>query len=193
MMCRFIQIRTASSRNIVVHGLEAAGKSVVTKAVLDAVSTTPMNQDPEDEGAGDLRYAIVRSAECIGGRHLLEQTVGAVAKAIAWRGSIGRCENIAQLLVELGRLIESWTSCTRDEGRRKLVLVFDAIDHQRDAPPTLLPALARLGEGVGSPRRNSQTSHTNSSTDPLHYLHIYCDLPTTQFFTFSRCSAHPFP
>jgi origin recognition complex subunit 5 len=28
------------------------------------------------------------------------------------------------------------------------VLVFDGIDQQREAPPTLLPALARLGEFV---------------------------------------------
>jgi hypothetical protein len=35
------------------------------------------------------------------------------------------------------------------EGRKgRFVLVFDGIDQQRDAPPTLLPALARLGEIV---------------------------------------------
>lgn len=36
---------------------------------------------------------------------------------------------------------------TQPEGRH-FVLVFDAIDHQKEAPPTLLPALARLSEMV---------------------------------------------
>lgn len=31
---------------------------------------------------------------------------------------------------------------------RHFVLVFDAIDRQKEAPPTLLPALARLSEIV---------------------------------------------
>jgi origin recognition complex subunit 5 len=30
----------------------------------------------------------------------------------------------------------------------KFVLVFDGIDAQREAPPTLIPALARFGEMV---------------------------------------------
>ncbi len=41
--------------------------------------------------------------------------------------------------------MEYWTSSDRT---RRLVLVFDGIDRQKDAPPTLLPALARLGEVV---------------------------------------------
>jgi hypothetical protein len=94
----------------------------------------------------------VRSAECIGGRHLLEQTVGTVAKALEWKGNVGRCENLAQLVVELGRLLETWTDTEQNKGRR-LALVFDGIDNQRDAPPTLLPALARLGEVVSCGRK----------------------------------------
>lgn len=53
-------------------------------------------------------------------------------------------------MVELGRLLESWTES--EEAHKKLVLVFDGIDRQKDAPPTLLPALARLGEIVGFDR-----------------------------------------
>ncbi len=80
---------------------------------------------------------------------MLEQTVGAVAKALQFKGNIGRCENIAQLVVEVGRLLEDWAMSKEDEaGRQRFVLVFDSIDHQRDAPPTLLPALARFGEIV---------------------------------------------
>ena len=50
-----------------------------------------------------------------------------------------RCENISALAVHLQRLLE---------GQEKFALVFDGVDKQRDAPPTLLPALARLGEFV---------------------------------------------
>jgi len=50
-----------------------------------------------------------------------------------------RCENIGALAVQLQRLLN---------GIEKFVLVFDGIDHQREAPPTLLPALARFGESV---------------------------------------------
>ncbi|KAL8876158.1 MAG: hypothetical protein Q9198_005595, partial [Flavoplaca austrocitrina] len=34
------------------------------------------------------------------------------------------------------------------EDQKKFILVFDNIDRQREAAPTLLPALARLGELV---------------------------------------------
>jgi origin recognition complex subunit 5 len=146
------QIRGAPSKNIVLYGLKATGKSAITKALLKELSTKSgdglVNGDsdlPQDQ----LRYAIIKSAECITGRHLLEQTVGAVAKAVNWQGNMGRCENVAQLVVEIGRMLESWTTSDEDEAtNRRLVLVFDGIDHQREAPPTLLPALARLGEVV---------------------------------------------
>jgi len=50
-----------------------------------------------------------------------------------------RCENIGALAVQLQRLLS---------GIEKFVLVFDGIDHQREAPPTLLPAMARFSEYV---------------------------------------------
>ena len=140
-----------------VHGLGSTGKSTVTKAVLDTLSSTA-NEASEDENS-DLRYAIVRSSECIGGRHLLEQTVGAAAKALESKGNIGRCENLAQLVVELGRLLEKWRMDAEGGEKRRLVLVFDGIDNQRDAPPTLLPALARLGEVVSEHQSFEETCH----------------------------------
>ena len=51
----------------------------------------------------------------------------------------GRCENISALVVQLQRMLE---------GRDKFILVFDGIDRQREAAPTLLPAISRLGEIV---------------------------------------------
>ena len=53
----------------------------------------------------------------------------------------GRCDSISAFVVQLQRLLE---------GKGNFILVFDGIDHQREAAPTLLPALARLGEIVSS-------------------------------------------
>lgn len=157
------------------YGLTATGKSAITKAVLEALAQGPdPENDPTDDADADmegphLRYAIVKSAECITGRHLLERTVAAVADAVGWTGVLGRCENLAQLGVVLGKLLEG----VREGGgsRDKFVLVFDGIDAQRDAPPTLLPALARMGEvvrrllhsGVDSFKRVKQWSRTKQS------------------------------
>lgn len=55
----------------------------------------------------------------------------------------GRCENVSTLVAHLQRLLEHETE--------RFVLVFDGIDKQRESPPTLLPALARLSEFVCSP------------------------------------------
>ncbi|PVH80902.1 hypothetical protein DL98DRAFT_654352 [Cadophora sp. DSE1049] len=146
-LATLISVRGAGSRNLVLHGLEATGKSAITKALLEELSN-PLTKGETNGTKHDdsLRFAIVKSAECIGGRHLLEQTVGAVARAMEWKDNVGRCENLAQLAVELGRLVDSWTA-SGDEGKvRRFVLVFDGIDRQKDAPPTLLQALGRLGE-----------------------------------------------
>ncbi|OWO98683.1 origin recognition complex subunit Orc [Marssonina coronariae] len=151
-LAALLSIRGIGSRNIVLHGLEATGKSAILKALLEELSDSSSDRrtkssvgHPEDS----LRYAVVKSAECIGGRHLLEQTVGAVSKAVGWKDNVGRCENLSQLTVELGKLLDGWaTSAAAEEQgvKQRFVLVFDGIDRQRDAPPTLLPALARLGE-----------------------------------------------
>lgn len=145
------QISTASCRNITLHGLEATGKSAITKAVLEALSANTPAQigDSDDHFNNELRYAIIKSAECITGRHLLEQTIGTVAKAVEWKGTIPRCENLAQLVVEVGKLLDGWTAMNEVQAaKQRFVLVFDGIDRQKEAPPTMLPALARMGEIV---------------------------------------------
>jgi origin recognition complex subunit 5 len=91
---------------------------------------------------------MIRSAECITARHLFEQTVGTVAKAVGWTKAVGRCENLPQLVVELSKCMGEWTESGDEDTKRRLVLVFDGIDHQREMTATLLPALARLGEIV---------------------------------------------
>ncbi|QSZ32677.1 hypothetical protein DSL72_002256 [Monilinia vaccinii-corymbosi] len=148
-LATLLAISTAPSKNVVLHGLEATGKSTITKAILEALSSNPpaQNDVPEEQFDNELQYAIIKSAACISGRHLLEQTIGAVAKAVEWSGVMPRCENLAQLVVEVGKLLEGWTATNEAQAaRQRFVLVFDGIDRQREAPPTMLPALARMGE-----------------------------------------------
>jgi len=93
-------------------------------------------------------HAIINSRECITARHLFERTIASCADVIGDpvvetinRDGFGRCENISVLTVQLQLLLN---------GRQKFILVLDGIDRQREASPTLLPALARLGEIVWS-------------------------------------------
>jgi origin recognition complex subunit 5 len=96
-----------------------------------------------------VSHAIIRSQECITVRHLLERTIAACGNVISHtsrddnEGVGGRCENTSALAHQLQLLLKGTTE--------QLVLVFDGVDRQREATPTLLPALARLGESVRGP------------------------------------------
>ncbi|ERS95027.1 hypothetical protein HMPREF1624_08516 [Sporothrix schenckii ATCC 58251] len=137
--------------NIVVHGTEATGKSAVTAGVLDMFSSAVAPGAATDAGlangglASSLDYAIVDSNKCVTARHLFERTVAKVSDSVRYLGpKARRCETLSQLTVELSNMLqysehpENW----------RFVLVFDAIDRQRDAPATLLPGLARLSEVI---------------------------------------------
>ncbi|CAK7229145.1 hypothetical protein SBRCBS47491_007148 [Sporothrix bragantina] len=132
------------SGNIVIHGTEASGKSAVTAAVLDVLSRTNQNGGT-DADEGFLDYAVVDSNKCVTARHLFERTVAKVADAVRHLGPRSRrCETLSQLTVELSNLLKYGER----PQERHLVLVFDAVDRQRDAPSTLLPGLARLPEVI---------------------------------------------
>lgn len=119
---------------LVLHGLQATGKTAVTKAVLQALK---------------IPHAVIESRECITGRQLLERSFAASVEALSAQqinaeidiSAYGRCENLSALHVNLQRLLEN---------QRSFTLVFDGIDQQREAPSTLIPALARFGETVGT-------------------------------------------
>lgn len=101
----------------------------------------------------NTRHAIVRSTECITGRHLLTKilwgTLEALGKKEEWeRFGRGRCEHVSTLVVLLGECLGSLPTDGNEDGKGKFVLVLDGIDKQREAPPTLLSALARLGDVV---------------------------------------------
>jgi origin recognition complex subunit 5 len=190
-----MQIRGAPNRNLVLYGLEATGKTAITKALLDALSSQPTSKSVNGHAEfseDELRYAIVKSAECVSGRHLLEQTVGAVAKAVDWSGNVGRCENLAQLVVEIGRLLEGWTQLnTTGRVKQRFVLVFDGIDRQRDATPTLLPSLAKLGEIVRY--ECIQIQFILMVPDPKHHHNLHRHRPPTQLPPPSGRATYPFP
>ena len=91
-----------------------------------------------------VKTCHINSIECITARHLFESAVGKVADALQWETRPSRCETVSQLTVELSKMLKY---TPRPETFR-FVLVFDGVDRQRDAPATLLPALARLAEIV---------------------------------------------
>ncbi|WPH04263.1 Hypothetical protein R9X50_00715200 [Acrodontium crateriforme] len=135
--CRDVQIRQLSCllspslpspSTVVIYGPPSTGKTTTTASHLQKQN---------------LRHTIVRCRECVTGRHLLEKIVGQVYQTLQEEGRDGtfggRCESIGTLAVHLQRALSNG---------EKFVLVLDEIDKQREAPPTLLPALARMGETI---------------------------------------------
>lgn len=146
-----IQPSLAPCGNIAIHGTEASGKSAVTAGVLEMLSSAAQldaSADTSSDAAAresSLDYAIVDSNKCVTARHLFERTVAKVSDAVRYLGpKARRCETLSQLTVELSNMLKYGDH--PDDWR--FVLVFDAIDRQRDAPTTLLPGLARLSEVV---------------------------------------------
>jgi origin recognition complex subunit 5 len=182
---------------LVLYGLEATGKSAIVQAVLEALASTSGTaldgHAGEDTDEEIVQFAIVKSAESITGRHLLEQTVGSVAKAVDWKGKIGRCESLAQFVVELGRILNNHGPNAISDAKQRFVLVFDGIDSQREPPPTLLPALARLGEMVSGSPSKATISVLIDDLDFKPHDRFHSDSPAPKLPTFSRHSTYPFP
>lgn len=116
---------------LLVHGLEATGKSLTIINTIKSLG---------------VPSAFAGSKECITARHLLERALAAAINALdgtedgeTMTSFDGRCDSISAFVVQLQYLLE---------GKGRFTLVFDGIDRQREAPPTLLPAIARLGEIV---------------------------------------------
>lgn len=114
---------------MIVHGSESTGKTGLLKAYLEL---------------SGLKHAFIPCSECITGRHLLERTLAACTDAVEKANDVSfdgiipsRCENLSSLTSSLERLLE---------GIDKFVLVLDGVDEQREAPATLLPTMARLGQ-----------------------------------------------
>ncbi|KAL7928704.1 origin recognition complex subunit 5 C-terminus domain-containing protein [Trichoderma chlorosporum] len=139
----------APCRNLVIHGSEATGKSSVTNQLLVQLS---QNNRTADSRANNLVHATVDVARCISGRHFFESIIVAVTDSLrSWNGSSDgdissqRCETLAQLAASLGVIFDE--PQLKDE-LTNFILVLDGMDKQRDPPPTLMPALARLCETI---------------------------------------------
>lgn len=170
--CRALQIRhllallspnLPSASTILLHGIEATGKSLTINAVLAAIDTSS---------------AVVRSQECITTRHLLERTIAVVRETLAAHGQLeeansldGRCESISAFILKLQHLLE---------GKEKFIVVFDGIDRQPEAAPTLLPAITRLGEILP----NLTTILITTTAQP-HLLH-HAGIPHIHFPPYTR-------
>ncbi len=113
-----------------------------------------LNRAPEDAGTADtpghtsglpaIGYALVDATKCVTVQHLFERTLTLAARAVGCSATrTKRCDSLAQLAIDLGAILQQAT-----HGGWRFVLVFDAIDRQRDAPFGLLPGLARLAEVV---------------------------------------------
>ncbi|KAG6030589.1 hypothetical protein E4U41_007797, partial [Claviceps citrina] len=138
----------AQCRNIVLYGTEATGKSSIAEGVLARVAESTRSGPGPGPRFG---HAVVNAAQCITGRHLLERIVASVAEVVRQgRGRAGRCESLAQLCVTLAAMLGDADADADAGAGSRFVLVLDAVDRQRDAPPTLLPGLARLSEVIPS-------------------------------------------
>ncbi|PON21167.1 hypothetical protein TGAM01_v210016 [Trichoderma gamsii] len=143
----------APCRNLVLHGSEATGKSSVTAQLLARLAQHDSTGDSAASNrAPALVYATVDVARCISARHFFEGIIVAVTSALnAWDGTEDsdnlpqRCETLAQLAASLSSIFDQPRI---KDNLKHFVLVLDGMDKQRDAPPTLMPALARLCETI---------------------------------------------
>ncbi|KAF8445423.1 origin recognition complex subunit 5 C-terminus-domain-containing protein [Terfezia claveryi] len=135
--CRTLQLRQLSALldpdlpsppSIILYGLEATGKSLLTKALLDGSETT---------------YSWVACHECITARHLTERIASQVKDAVREKEDV----QLEKDVLDSGNPGQGGDGDGGDiDVEKKHVLVLDRIDRQREATPISLAGLARLGE-----------------------------------------------
>ncbi|KIW46082.1 uncharacterized protein PV06_01773 [Exophiala oligosperma] len=114
---------------LVANGLENTSKTEIILNILEKAN---------------VQHALIRGRECLTQRHLLSKIFAACIAGLEQESHLeqyDRVDSINALLGNLRRLSE------RDR-ERKFVVVIEAIDKLKQAGPTLLPALARLGDQV---------------------------------------------
>ncbi|KAJ9617023.1 hypothetical protein H2200_000744 [Cladophialophora chaetospira] len=112
---------------LVAYGLEQSSKRQVINSVLQA---------------REIAHTIIKSKECLSQRHLLSKIFAASITTLGHGGQIEQYEktdNINSLLGNLRKLFERLE-------RVKFVVILEDADELRQPGPTLLPALARLGD-----------------------------------------------
>ncbi|KAH0610798.1 uncharacterized protein H6S33_011225 [Morchella sextelata] len=125
-----------SPPSIIVHGLEATGKSLIVRAFLEAA---------------ECRFAWVPCNECVTARHLTQR----VAAAVGGGEEAGRCDGVGALAVMLAAMLGGGGGGGGGGGKYflvwrllQLVVREERIDQQRELTPTLLAGLGRLGEMI---------------------------------------------
>ncbi|KIW68367.1 hypothetical protein PV04_04320 [Phialophora macrospora] len=114
---------------LVAYGLEQSSKREVIINVLRA---------------REVNHALIKTNECLSQRHLLSKIFAACITALGYDGQIDRYEKMDSINALLGNLRRLFG---RAEGR-KFVLVVEDADELKQPGPTLLPALARLGDVI---------------------------------------------
>ncbi|RKF63534.1 Origin recognition complex subunit 5 [Erysiphe neolycopersici] len=163
-----ISINGAPSRNIIVHGLEATGKTTITKVVLEelskfykksiskgySVNSSEIECFDSNSVTRDIfGYAFVRNDECIDARQLFEYTIGSISEALDVENkTTGLLASPSDLLVQIQQLLETWVAKGKDSNyRKRFILVFDGIDKQiRNGflSQSIPAALSRIGDFV---------------------------------------------
>lgn len=113
---------------LVVYGLEATDKNAAVEGVLHA---------------RQIASVTVKCTDCLSVRHLVSKIFLACIKATGQVEALeqyDRVDSLNGLAVGLQKLLQDYS--------QKLVVVLDGIDRQRGSSPTMLPALARLGDTV---------------------------------------------
>ncbi|KIV86093.1 hypothetical protein PV11_01728 [Exophiala sideris] len=114
---------------LVAHGLEGTHKTEVIVNVL------------RKQG---LEHAVIKSRECLTQRHLLSKIFACCISALGPESDIEQFDRVDSINALLGNLRKLYERA----GPRKFVVVLEGIDRLRQPGPTLLPALARLGNQI---------------------------------------------
>ncbi|OCT45871.1 origin recognition complex subunit Orc5 [Cladophialophora carrionii] len=114
---------------LVTYGLEQSSKREVIANVLRAREVT---------------HAVIKTKECLSQRHLLSKIFAACIITLGYEGQIDRYEKVDSINALLGNL----RKLSERVNRRKFVVVIEDADELKQPGPTLLPALARLGDMV---------------------------------------------
>lgn len=88
---------------------------------------------------------VVRGKDCLSQRHLLSKIFATCVHVLGQQSQIEQYNKVDSLNALLGNLRTLFERAGHGE---RLVLILEDIDKQKQAGPTLLPALARLGDQV---------------------------------------------
>ncbi|KIW29352.1 uncharacterized protein PV07_05171 [Cladophialophora immunda] len=149
---------------LVAYGLESTSKTTVIVEVLRS---------------REIQHGVIKSRECLSQRHLLSKIFAACVGAFGQESDtehFDRTDSINALLGNLRRLFER-------VGRKEFVAVIDDADALKQPGPTLLPALARLGDLIPG----LSIILTSSSPRPLN-LHK-AGVPCVHFPPYTRSEA----